>query len=257
MISYIFHLVVYNPLYNALVFLIDVVPGHNVGVVVVLLTCIVMLILFPLSRSSVRTQLEMKLMEPELAKIRERNKGNKQQEAQEMMDFYKKNKINPFSTVFLTFIQIPIILGLYFIFYRGGLPIIDKSILYSFVANPLTVNMHFIGMDIAKASIVLGFLAALTQFFQGWFSVPAFTPSPKSADSSGKPSFKDDFARSMNIQIRYVIPVFIFLFSFKVSGAVCLYWATKSIFMVGQELVIRHTVRKPIENRNTTTTAVR
>ncbi len=243
MISSLFQSIFYNPLYNGLVFLIDILPAHNVAWAVILLTVIVMTILFPLSKASVRTQIKMKMLEGEMNKIKEQYK-DQQKQAEAMMAFYKKNNLNPFATLFMAILQIPIILAMYYIFYKGGLPVVDTTLLYSFVAVPTMVNMGFFGLTISQPAIILGFFAAISQFFQAQYSVPPFVPS-KNLD--GKKSFKDDFAKSMNMQIKYVIPFFIFIFSFKVSGAVALYWTTKSLFMIGQELVIRHTVRKPLE----------
>ncbi len=62
--SGIFHALIYNPLYNGLVFLIDVIPAHDVGIAVVALTIVVRLVLFPLSRRAVATQYKIKAFAP-------------------------------------------------------------------------------------------------------------------------------------------------------------------------------------------------
>jgi YidC/Oxa1 family membrane protein insertase len=163
----------YNPLYNALIFLIDVIPGGNVGLATILLTCIVRLVLFPLSKSATKTQILMKQAEPELKKIREQYKNNREELARKTLDFYKQNNLNPFASFFLVLLQIPIILALAYIFYRGGLPQIHSEILYSFVNPPTIINMIFLGsIDIAKTSLVLSILTGLTQFIQIRLSVP-------------------------------------------------------------------------------------
>src|SRR5690606_5202936 len=112
----------YQPLYNGLIFLIDVIPYRDAGLAVVLLTIAVKLILFPLSKKAVRTQLILKQVQPELDSLKEKHKDDKQAQAQAMMGLYKEKGINPFSSFFLILIQLPIILTLYRIFVGSGLP---------------------------------------------------------------------------------------------------------------------------------------
>lgn len=239
MISSLFHTVFYNPLYNGLIFLIGHIPGGNIGVAVIVFTVVVKLILMPLSKGAVVTQLKMRELEPELAKLREKYKDDKQEQGRKMLEFYRTNGLNPFAGILLMFIQLPIILALAFIFYRGGLPNIDLSLLYSFVQAPISVDTHFLGLfDVSVRNIFLGALAGVTQFFQVQFSVPAYK------STGGAPNFKDDLARSMNVQMRYVLPVLVFFISLGVSGAVALYWITSNLFTIAQELYFRNGVKK-------------
>lgn len=232
-----FHTLFYNPIYNLLVFIIDNIPGGDVGIATILATCVVKIVLFPVSKKAAKTQMVMKSLEPELNKIKEQYGSNREEFARKTMDFYKKNEINPFASFSLLLIQFPIIIALAFIFYRGGLPVINTSILYSFIPVPEVVNTMFLGLlDISKRSVVLSILAGLAQFVQIRLSVPAYK---KPESSSNKPSFQDDLARSMNMQMRYVMPAFMFFVSLSVSGAVALYWITGSLFMIGQELYLR------------------
>ena len=180
-------------------------------------------------------------MEPELNKIKEKYKDNKEEQAKETMALYRKKGINPLSSFFLVLIQAPIIFALYFIFLRGGLPHIDISLLYSFVKNTslnIIPNMHFLGLfDVSKPQIILGALAGISQFIQVQFSIPPI----KKVEN---PGFKDDLAQSMNVQMRYILPVFIFLISLKLSGAVTLYWITGNIFTIAQEMYMRKVIKK-------------
>lgn len=240
MISSIFHTLVYDPLYNGLIFLIDIIPGGNIGVAVIVFTILVKLILFPLSKGSVITQLKMKQLEPEMAKLRNKYKDNPQEQGRKLLEFYRVNNLNPFAGILLLLIQLPIILALAFIFFKGGLPVVNTNILYSFIDVPSTVSTNFLGfIDVSVRNVILCVIAGLTQFFQVQFSVPAYKPIEGQA-----PSFKDDLARSMNVQMRYVLPVIVFFISLGVSGAVALYWITSNIFVIAQELYFRKTVKK-------------
>jgi YidC/Oxa1 family membrane protein insertase len=241
-----FHTLFYDPLYNALIFIINHIPSGDVGLATIIITCLVKLILFPLSKQATITQLKMKALEPEMAKIKEQHGANKEEFARRTLDFYKKNKLNPFASFFTMLIQLPIIFALYFIFVRGGLPVVQTDLLYSFIPTPAVIDMFFLGfIDVSKSHVVLSALAGIFQFIQIRLALP---PSPpKNTDPTKKASFSDDLARSMNIQMRYIMPVIIFIASFAVSGAVALYWITGSLFIIGQELYFRKTIKKEIQ----------
>lgn len=235
-----------NPLYNAFVALLDVIPHTDAGVGVVLFTIIVSLLLYPISKKALATQLHMKQYEVELRELKERFANNKEEQARRILSFYKEKGINPFASLFLILIQLPIIIALYFVFARSGLPIIDTARLYSFISAPAQVDMTFLGLvDIAHKSFLLAFVAALAQFIQGWYS-PAFAETNKNKVQKNKPSFEESFAASMRFQTRYFLPGVIFLVSYQYSGVIALYFATRSLFMFFQELIMRkQTNRSP------------
>ena len=237
MISNFFSDFFYNPLYNVLVFIINHVPGADLGLSVVIFTCVVKFVLIPLSKSSVKTQIKMKELEPEMNKLKEQY-PNKEEQAKKLLEFYQKNNLNPLSGFFLLLIQLPIIFSLAGIFYRSGLPHINPDILYSFIPNPQTVNVMFLGfLDITKKNIWLSLVVGITQFVQIRYSVPAHKPS-------GKSGAQDDFARSMNVQMRYTMPAIVFVISFSLTSAISLYWITSNIFAIAQEVYFRKTIRK-------------
>ncbi len=236
--SNIFHTFFYNPIYNGLVFLIDIIPGGDAGVAVILLTILVSLILFSVSKKAIRTQIRMKEMEPEMKKIRE-TVSDKQQQALQMMALYKKYDINPFSVIVLVIIQIPVLLALYFVFLKGGLPEINTDILYSFIKVPQVVSMNFLGiLDITQKSLFLALLAGVTQFIQAKVATPKLEPRKE-----GQASFKDDFQRSLNTQVKYVFPVIIAVISVNFPAALPLYWSTRNIFMTLQELYVKKNLK--------------
>src|SRR3989338_6490007 len=232
-----FHDTLYQPLYNGLIFLIDVIPGADVGIAVLVLTLIVKLAMLPLSEKAVATQLTMKQYEPELNNIKTKFKDNKEAQAQAVLEFYRKNKINPLASLLVILIQIPIILSLYYVFYKGGLPEVNTDLLYSFVSKPEEVNMHFLGLiDIGQKSAFLAVLVGVTQFIQMRLAIPALPPREK---KDGAPSLKDEMARSLNMQMRYIMPLFVAFIAFTISGAVGLYWTTSNLFAIAQELYLR------------------
>ena len=242
MIGSFFNTFFYNPLYNGLILLLDVLPWLDLGLAIVVFTILVKLILFPLSQKQIKTQIKIKEIEPKINEIKEKYL-DKQERAVKTMELYKSEKINPFAGFLPILIQIPIIFALYFIFLRSGFPEINSEILYSFVKAPLDVNMMFLGLlDVSQKSVILAVLAGISQYFQAKLA----SPITKKTEKGG---LGEDFARSMSIQMRYVFPVMIFFIAYTISAAVAIYWTTSNIFMIGQELYVkRFTVPKNHEN---------
>jgi YidC/Oxa1 family membrane protein insertase len=239
MFALIWHTIFFNPVYNSLVFFIDTVPGGDVGVAIILTTLLVKAILLPVSFKAARTQLAMKEIEPEMKRIKEKFKEKRDEQAQAMMALYKKAGVNPFSSVVLLLIQIPIIIALYFsVASRGNVPLpeINTAILYSFVPVPHTVSMVFLNIiNIADRSLPLAALAGITQFVQTRLTLPKQEPR----DPNKATDFKEDFARSMQLQMRYAMPIIIFFVAYAVSAAIALYFFVSNLAAVLQELAVR------------------
>jgi len=233
-----FNTFLYEPLYNILVFLISVLPGHSVGLAIIVLTVVVKLLLLPMTQKSMKSQMMMKKIEPEIKIINKKYKNNKQEQAQQTMDLYKKYGINPFSSCLLTLIQFPVIIALYYVFFKGFNGGINSEILYSFVQYPESINMIFLGTNLAEKSIILAFLAGLTQFFLMKLTMPVL-PKSEPISSSKERSFKDDFSRNMSTQMTYMLPIMVFFFAWNISAVISLYWAVSNIFSVVQQLILK------------------
>lgn len=238
--SFIWHTFFFDPVYNSLVFFIDVVRGGDVGLAIICTVILVKLVILPISLKAVRTQLAMRDIEPKLAKIKEEYKDQREVQALKTMEVFREAKVNPFSSVLLLFIQIPIFIALYFAVLKGGgvkLPDINTALLYSFVPTPEFANMIFLGfLDITKKSVVLAFIAGVTQFVHTNLSLPPAKPH----DPNAEPNFKDDFARSMQLQMRYVMPVLIFFAAYTLSAAIALYFTISNLMAIAQEYIVRH-----------------
>jgi YidC/Oxa1 family membrane protein insertase len=229
--STIWNAVFYQPIYNTLIFLINNVTFGDVGFAIIILTIIVKLVLFPLTRKSIKTQVMMKRMEPELAQIR-KDFPNKEEQAKKTFELYKKYDTNPFSGFLVLFIQLPFIIALYRVFYSGLA--LGTGPLYSFVHVPLILNNNFLGLiNLQNKSIILALVAGVTQFIQGYLATPV-AAKPVRAVTDGPKTFQDQLADSMQTNIRYVLPIFITFIAWKISAAVALYWVISNIFTIGQ-----------------------
>jgi YidC/Oxa1 family membrane protein insertase len=145
-ISALFHTVFYNPIYNALVALVALVPGSDVGVAIILLTILIRLILLPFSLSAAKTQRAMKTLEPKIKELKEKHKGDKEKEALETLALYREARVNPFSSILTVFIQIPVLLALYFVFQYEPFTAINAKLIYSFTPLPENISLEFLGL---------------------------------------------------------------------------------------------------------------
>ena len=229
MIHSLWNAILYQPLLNALAFLVSIIPGGDVGIAVILLTILVKVVLFPLSQKSIESQAQMNILAPELNKIKESG-ASKEEQARLTFELYKQHKANPFSGCLLVLIQIPIIFALYYVFFKGIN--FQNGVLYSFIHIPAHMNMIFLGIiDISKKSLILAILAGISQSMQAHYM-----PKP-AASTSG--SFQESFGKSMNMQMKYVFPFIVAFIAYNISGAISLYWITSNLFMVGQQIYIK------------------
>ena len=218
-----------------MVFLVGLLPTHDVGIAVILLTIVVRFILFPLSKRAVAAQLAMKQIAPEIEEFKTQFKDDREAQSKAIFKLYKDRGIHPFAGFALVLLQFPILIGLYWVFAKGGLPGVDLSLLYAFVHAPANINMEFLGLvDMRSSSIVLAVLASITQFAYTRLSMGkagSKDPSPVESSLSG------DMAKSFDLQARYVLPAMIGVISFSVAAAAPLYWTTSNLFMIAQEYI--------------------
>jgi len=249
-----FNEIIFRPLYNGLVGIMDIIPGIDVGLAVIIFTVVVKLILFPLSKTSILTQARMKEIEPEANRIKHQYANDRQLQAQKTMELYRSKGVKPFSGILLLIIQLPILLALVSVFYHI-IPTIDASALYSFVALP-TLKTSFLGfIDLARPSIILAILTGVVQFLQLKYSIAAnqLKQSPPQAGQG----MSAQIAGSMSTQMKYLVPVLAFVSIYwliparfpEASSIVAIYWTTSSLMTFLQELYIRkkHLEKQPAQ----------
>ncbi|MFM2330680.1 MAG: hypothetical protein RLZZ26_187 [Candidatus Parcubacteria bacterium] len=239
MISAFFHTVFYNPIYNALVALVAIVPGNDVGVAVILVTIAIRLILLPFSLSAARTQRALKILEPKIKELKELHKGNKEKEALETLALYKEAQVNPFASILTMFVQLPVLLALYWVFRNEPFTTVNLARLYAFTPIPHGASLQFLGIiSVAGKSLVLAVLAGATQFLQAHM---ALSGTMKPSDTK---SMQNDFQRVMGLQLKYVFPFLIGTISYTTSGAIALYFITTNLAGSVQEWHIRRTLAR-------------
>jgi YidC/Oxa1 family membrane protein insertase len=190
---------------------------HNYGVAIILLTLLVRAITFPLTIAQTKQGVKMQQHMPAIAKIREKNKGNPQKANMEIMEYYKKEGVNPLSGVmgcFPVLLQMPIFISLFNVLGRSvelkGAPFM------LWVKDLALPDVVFEGIKIPYlfplGITILPFFMAATMFFQM------------------KASIKDPNQKMMI----WLMPIFMFVFSCSFPSGLVLYWTVSNLFTIGQ-----------------------
>ena len=221
-----FNVFLHYPLFNSLVLLYNYLPGHDFGVAIILLTVIIRIILYPVSVKALNSQKTLQALQPAVQEIQKKYKNNKEQLAKETLELYRQKKINPFSGLFLAIVQLPILIALYTVFWKGLNPA-ELNNLYSFVSNPGQINALFLGIvDLSKSSFTLAVLAGIFQFFQTKMLML------KNEPGKGKSS---DMSQIMQKQMVYFFPFLTVFILMSLPSAIGLYWTVSGIFSIIQQ----------------------
>ena len=227
-----------EPLYNILVFLVDVIPGGDVGLAIIILTLLVKFILSPLHRKAIVGQVRMKELEPKIKEIKEKY-PDKQEQAKKTFELYKEAKVSPLSGCLPILIQLPIIFALYRLFLNGFS--LEMYKIYDFVGVPTSFNLEFLGfISLDERSVALALLAGITQFLQARFAAQRTQVNTDPNDTS----MQANIGRMMSKQFKYVLPLFVAFISWQLSAAIALYWSVNNIFTTIQEVMIQKRMAK-------------
>lgn len=221
----------WQPLFNSLVFLYDILPWRDLGLAIIVLTIVIRLALAPLFWKAQQSQKSMAAMQPELKKIQQDLKHDREAQSKAMIELYAKHGMSPFSPVsgcLVMLIQLPILFALFGVF-RAVLDPEQMQYLYSFVAKPESLQPISFGfLDLAHRSIPLGILAAVSQYFQIKFAMTA----PPAGE-------EPEFARAMRVQAPFIFPAVIFIAALSSPAALGLYWTVLNVFGILQELITK------------------
>lgn len=219
-----FHTIFYEPIYNLIVLVLTIVPLHDIGATIVIVTLIVKGMLLPFNLSALRTQYTMKRVEPEMKRIKELQKKDPQAASKAMIEVYKNEKINPFSSLIAMALQIPIFFALYFVFSKGLFN--DPKSIYSFVVFPETLHTHAFGLfDVTQKNIFMAVLAGISSYILARRQTQGMGENNDPKDYS----FQNQFMKSMKIQMMYVLPIIIIFSGSVLPAALSLYWFVSNI----------------------------
>jgi YidC/Oxa1 family membrane protein insertase len=270
-----FEVFIIKPIFNLLVVIYGLLPGHNFGLAIIVFTIVVRFLMWPLLRKQLHQAKVMKELQPKIKKIKQSTKGNRQQESMLIMELYKEKGISPFGSIGVLLVQLVILIGLY-----SGLKkvvdnpqqIIDYS--YTWVQNlpwlkQLATDISLFDatlfgvVDLSRAAkvgsiiywpamlLVLG--SALAQFFQSKQLMPSPEEGRKLKDilkeaNTGKQADVTELNTAMSSSMKYILPFMIVLFTVGIASALSLYWLVGGVVAYIQQSRILKKDEQEMEN---------
>ncbi len=227
----LFELILYQPIFNFFVGFYNIFL--DVGVVILVLTVLIKLALYPLTKKSIAAQKSLADLQPKMEALKKKYKDDQQAMAKETMALYKEHKVNPLGSCLPILIQLPVFLALYWVL-RETLSSTDFSLLYSFVPSPGNINPISFGLfDLSKTSPVLAVLAGGAQYWQA--KMMQSRKPPKEAGEGGK---DENMMSMMNKQMLYFMPVMTVFIGLSFPGGLALYWFLSTLLTGVQQWVM-------------------
>lgn len=226
------------------------VPGAF-GFAIILMTASIRLLFHPFFRQQLETSKKMQDLKPHLDKLSQKHKSDPKKLQQEQMRLYQEAGINPAAGCLFMIIQLPIFYALYntfslFLLHGSGKEVIQQinSVLYTPLLHIQKIDPWFFGINLAitpeKGGLWYYAVPVITGILQ-YFSVPS-NPAPQPEPVSAKKGKKEqdkkqdngDFQQAMNMQMKFIFPFMIGLFSYRLPVGMSLYWNIISLFTIMQ-----------------------
>lgn len=241
--SQLFHVIFYEPILNLLVFLYNIIPGHDIGLAIIAMTAIIKLILLPLSKVSIKSQKSLQSLQPKIDELKKKYANNKEEQGRAMMQLYKQEKVNPFSSCLPLLIQLPFLWAVFVVF-KDGLSNQALNNIYSFIHNPGAINAISLGfIDLSKPNLVLAILAGAAQFWQAKMMV---TKRPEIKSPGAK---DEDMMAIMNKQMLYMMPILTVVIGMTFPGGLALYWLVTTVLTAWQQLYLFKQKNQALEQK--------
>ena len=243
-----FYTILYQPLYNLLILIYNLLPGLDVGFAIIALTILIKGLLWPLTSKSLKGQKALQEIQPKIEALKEEHGEDKEKLAKAMMELYSAEKVNPLSSCLPMLIQLPILITLYRVL-MSGLEANPADHLYSFIENPGVVDHMFMGfLDLSEPSIYLALIAGAFQFAQTKMLSGRRPPKTVRKKEGAK---DEDMLASMNKNMLYFMPVITVVIGANLPGGLTLYWSAVNMISVVQQLVVFRKTKGEKEKEST------
>ena len=234
---------IFGPLYEAfgwaLGYIYEVVP--NLGVTIIILTIIVMMILYPLTAKQAKSMIAMQRVQPEIKKLQAKYKGDRQKLNEEMMAFYKENKINPLAGCLPLVVQLPVFIALNGTLRNAYKYVPTDTDLYAKLCGGLknctADNFHhlkFLTMDLQQsATDSHGGFGSSAPYFVLVLLVMVTSLAQTRQATKRTPAANKQMGAVMK-----VLPIFFGLISLSFPSGLVLYFFVSNLFRLGQQEII-------------------
>lgn len=256
----IFDTLIVQPIFNLLMWLYSLIGDF--GIAIIVFTIIIRFALWPLVVRQLHQVKAMRKMQPELAKIKKASKGNRQLEAMQMLELYKKHNVKPFRSILILLIQLPIFIALFqviqiFTVHRDRIEAFTYSFLEqipqinTIVQDPSQFNETLFGVINLTSSavtssgltlvflVILAGVAAYTQYLISKQTSPQTTTrrlrDVMSETANGKQPDQAELNAVMMSKMVKILPFFMLFIMLSLPGAIALYYATSNIFAAIQQ----------------------
>lgn len=230
----LFNTVLVDPLLNILVFFYNTIAFHDLGLAIIFLTVLVRLIIYPLSLSQIKSQKSLTGLQEKVNAIRKQYENDKQKQTQAIMELYRQNKVNPFSSCLSLLIQFPILIAVYQVFRSGILS--DHLPLYSFIENPGKLSTLAFGfLDLSVRSIPLAILTGVAQFFQTKMLSRKKVPATVQGEKGAK---DESMMAAMNKNMLYFLPLLTVIIGMSFASGLVFYWLISTLLTILQQYIL-------------------
>lgn len=259
-----FTTLIVQPIFNLLVLVYAILPGHNFGLALIIFTVIIRLLMWPLVKRQLKQTKIMRKLQPELRRIKKESKGDRQKESAMMMELYKEQGVNPIGTLPILVVQLIVLIGLY----SGLRRVIEHpEYIVSFAypalqhlpwlkdlaSHPHDFDNTFLGfIDLSRSALgpkglylpamllVVG--SAVVQFLTSRQLMPTDKDSRKLRDilksaSDGTKTDQSEVNAAVGRSTQYLIPFMVFIFTVNLPAALSLYWFTGGIAAYIQQAI--------------------
>lgn len=257
-----FDTLIVQPIFNLLVLITAIIPGHNFGLAIIVFTVLVRFAMWPFVKKQLHHASAMRKMQPEIKRIKKEAAGDRQKESAMLMELYKEKGISPFGSIGTLIIQFVVLLGLYFALRKM---VNDPQALISFTYTPLhslpwlkdlisgatTFDETLFGViDLTRPAVgnlgfyLPAFLLVLGSAFAQYKQSVQLMPKSKDSRtlrqimkdaSTGKETDQAEVSAAVMRSTRFLIPGMILLFTVSLPAALSLYWMTGGIVAIIQQ----------------------
>jgi YidC/Oxa1 family membrane protein insertase len=231
----LFRTFITKPFLNFLIFVASLTPGHNLGIAIIILTLVVKFLLFWPTQKALESQKKMQMLQPKLEELKRKYPDDARKQQEETMKLWKEHGINPFGACLPTVIQLPILIGLFYVIRDGSHLEVSRHLIYSFYQHlDWNFGTQFLWFNLLKPDYyVFPFLLVALQFIQ--MKMTFAIQKRKDAKAGKTPGSSQDTQQKV---MQYAFPLMIGIFAFQFPAAVSLYWGVSTLFAIGQQAIV-------------------